>query len=85
MVVGQAIQFNEIAAIARKTDKKLLTGVNLFDVFEDAEKLGEGKKSYAVSFDFEDNEKTISDKAVDKIMQKLIQEYENKLGAVIRR
>jgi phenylalanyl-tRNA synthetase beta chain len=85
LVVGQAIQFNEIAAIARKTDKKLLTGVNLFDVFEDAEKLGEGKKSYAVSFDFEDNEKTISDKAVDKIMQKLIHEYENKLGAVIRR
>lgn len=85
LVVDSGVQFSEIVAIARKTDKKLLTGINLFDVFEDEDKLGVGKKSYAVSYDFEDTEKTISDKAVDKIMQKLIQTYENKLGAVIRR
>lgn len=85
LVVDSGVQFSEIVAIARKTDKKLLTGINLFDVFEDEDKLGAGKKSYAVSYDFEDTEKTISDKAVDKIMQKLIQTYENKLGAVIRR
>lgn len=85
LVVDQSVQFDAIAAIARRTSKKLLKGVNLFDVFADAQKLGEGKKSYAVSFNFEDSEKTLQDKEVDALMNKLIEEYEQKLGAVIRR
>ena len=66
-------------------NKKLLKKINLFDVYEDANRLGEGKKSYAVSFVFEDPTKTLQDKDVDKVMNNLIQEYEGKLGAVIRR
>ena len=49
------------------------------------EKLGKGKKSYAVSFIFQDPLKTLKDKEVEKIMNKLIETYEGKLGAVIRR
>ena len=63
----------------------MLKNVNLFDVFESEEKLGAGKKSYAVSYDFENPEKTLSDKEVDKVMNKLIGSYEHQLGAVIRR
>lgn len=85
LVVDQSVQFDAIAAIARKTGKKILKQVNLFDVFTDQEKLGTGKKSYAVSFNFEDPEKTLSDKEVDQVIQALILEFEGKLGAIIRR
>lgn len=85
LVVNSEIQFEAIAAIARKAGKKILKAVNLFDVFTDANKLGLGKKSYAVSFIFEDAEKTLNDKEVEKIVSQLIEEYEQKLGAVIRR
>lgn len=85
LVVDSKIKFSEIKGIAHKTEKKLLKNVNLFDVFESEEKLGAGKKSYAVSYDFENPEKTLSDKEVDKVMNKLIGSYEHQLGAVIRR
>jgi phenylalanyl-tRNA synthetase beta chain len=61
----------------------LLKSVSLFDVYE-GEKLGEGKKSYAVSFILQDTEKTLNDKQIDKIMQKLIKSYEKQLGAELR-
>jgi len=85
LVVDNSVKFDDIVAIARKTDKKLLQNINLFDVYENAEQLGEGKKSYAVSFTFEDPTKTLKDKQVDKVMNKLIQTYEKQLGATIRR
>ena len=71
--------------IAQKTAKDLLKEVNLFDVFQDENKLGAGKKSYAVSFVFEDSNKTLSDKDIDQIMNPLMKQYEEKLGALIRR
>ena len=63
----------------------MLKEVNLFDVFEDENKLGPGKKSYAVSFVFEDLEKTLQDKEIDGIMGQLTVAFEGKLGAVIRK
>jgi phenylalanyl-tRNA synthetase beta chain len=71
--------------MAFKTDKKLLREVNLFDVFEDANKLGEGKKSYAVSFTLHNTEATLKDSEVEAIMQKLIAQFETKLQATIRK
>jgi phenylalanyl-tRNA synthetase beta chain len=65
--------------------KKLIKDITLFDVYENAQQLGEGKRSYAVSYWFEDAEKTLEDKEVDKVMNQLINEYETKLGALIRR
>lgn len=85
LVIDNSVKFQDIAAIANKVGKKLLKKINLFDVYEDAERLGEGKKSYAVSFVFEDVTKTLKDKDVDKVMNNLIKEYEGKLGAIIRR
>ena len=85
LVVDKAVKFGDIAQIATKAAKKLLKGVNLFDVFEDETKVGAGKKSYAVSFVFEDKEKTLQDKEIEKIMEELIKTYESKLGALIRK
>ena len=63
----------------------MLREVNLFDVFEDESKLGAGKKSYAVSFTFEDPEKTLQDKDIDALMGQLTGVFEGKLGAQIRK
>lgn len=85
LVLNQSVPFSDIVAVANKTAKKILKEVNLFDVFEDERKLGEGKKSYAVSFLFEDAEKTLQDKEIDALTQQLQQAFESKLGAVIRK
>ena len=84
LVVDKPTKFADIAQIATKTAKKLLKDVNLFDIFEDENKLGAGKKSYAVSFIFEDKEKTMQEKEIENIMDELIKTYESKLGALIR-
>ena len=84
-MLNRPVQFSEVVAVANKTAKKILKEVNLFDVFEDETKLGEGKKSYAVSFVFEDAEKTLQDKEIDALTQQLQQAFEAKLGAVIRK
>ncbi len=85
LVVAQSVKFEEIATIAKKIGKKLITSVNLFDVYESKEHLGESKKSYAVSMIFEDAEKTVDTKEVDKIVEKIISQCQEQLGAVIRR
>ncbi len=66
-----------------RTEKNLLKAVNLFDVYE-GEKLGADKKSYAVSFTLQDEEKTLTDKQIDKIMNKLMGTYKHLLNAEIR-
>ncbi len=85
VVIGKSVKFSDLAAVAKKVGKKLLKDINLFDVFEDETKLGEGKKSYAVSFTFEDPTRTLQDKEVDAVMSELIEAFEGKLGALIRR
>lgn len=83
LLLDEHIPFNEIKDIALKTDKKLLQDINLFDVYE-GDNLPEGKKSYAVSFTFRDQHKTLTDKQVDKIMSKLQQQFEKQLQAELR-
>ncbi len=85
LVIDNSVKFDDIAAIAKKVGKKLIKEINLFDVYENEEQLGEGKKSYAVSFTFEDFTKTLSVKEIDKVMNRLIEEYEQNLKATIRR
>ncbi|MEZ4960349.1 MAG: phenylalanine--tRNA ligase subunit beta [Saprospiraceae bacterium] len=85
LVIGKSVKFSDIAALAKKVGKKLLKDIILFDVFEDESKLGEGKKSYAIGFTFEDPTRTLQDKEVDTVMGELIGSFEQKLGAVIRR
>ncbi|MCB0563475.1 MAG: phenylalanine--tRNA ligase subunit beta [Phaeodactylibacter sp.] len=85
LVIDNSVKFSDIVAIARKVGKKLIQNINLFDVYENESQLGQGKKSYAVSFLFEDSTKTLKDKEVDKVVNQLIEAYESQLGASIRR
>ncbi|MNE17364.1 Phenylalanine--tRNA ligase beta subunit [compost metagenome] len=77
------MRFSEIEQIARKADKKILQKVGLFDVYE-GKNLQEGKKSYAVSFTFQDQEQTLKDSQVDGIMNTIRTELEKQLGAELR-
>jgi phenylalanyl-tRNA synthetase beta chain len=83
LLLDKSIKFDQVKEVAQKTEKKLLKSVTLFDVFED-EKIGKDKKSYAVSFILQDENKTLTDNQIDKIMTKLIRAYEKELGAQIR-
>ena len=83
LLIDKKVQFVEIEKIAYETDKKLLKSVELFDVYE-GKNLEAGKKSYAVSFMLQDENATLNDKQIDKFMQKLIANLQNKLGAVLR-
>lgn len=83
LLIDKKVQFAEIEKIAYETDKKLLKSVELFDVYE-GKNLEAGKKSYAVSFMLQDENATLNDKQIDKVMQKLIANLQNKLGAKLR-
>ena len=78
LLLDNKVEFKEIYNLAFQSEKKLLKEVDLFDVYE-GDKLPEGKKSYAVSFVIQDENKTLADKQIDKIMQKLQQTFEKNL------
>lgn len=83
LLIDNGVEFAEIEQVARQTEKKLLKKVELFDVYQ-GKNLPEGKKSYAVNFILQDDTKTLNDKAIDAIMQKLIKNLTTKLGAELR-
>ena len=83
LLVDNSVEFAQIEQIARQTEKKLLKKVELFDVYE-GDKLPAGKKSYAVNFILQDEEKTMGDKQIDAIMTKLITNIKKMLGAELR-
>ena len=83
LLVDNSVEFAQIEQIARQTEKKLLKRVELFDVYE-GDKLPAGKKSYAVNFILQDEEKTMGDKQIDAIMQKLIANIKKQLNAELR-
>lgn len=83
LLIDTKTEFAEIERIARNTEKKLLKSVELFDVYE-GKNLPEGKKSYAVNFILQDPDKTLNDKAIDAIMNKLINNINKQLGAELR-
>ena len=83
LLIDTKTEFAEIERIARNTEKKLLKSVELFDVYE-GKNLPEGKKSYAVNFILQDPDKTLNDKAIDAIINKLINNIKKQLGAELR-
>jgi phenylalanyl-tRNA synthetase beta chain len=83
LLLDKKTPFAEISKIAFNTERKLLKEVYLFDVYE-GKNLEAGKKSYAVSFILQDEDKTLTDNQIDSIMNKLIKNFEEKLGAKIR-
>lgn len=83
LVLEKSVSFEQIEKLAYATERKILKKINVFDVFEG--KVLEGKKSYSVSFTLLDETQTLTDKNIDKTMQRLIDAFEKELGAVIRR
>ena len=83
LLIDKSVTFESIYTLAKQTEKQLLKSVNLFDVYE-GKNLPAGKKSYAVSFTIQDESKTLTDKQIDKIMNKLQANFEKQLGAELR-
>ena len=83
LLVDKTVEFAQIEQIAYAAEKKLLKKVTLFDVYE-GKNLETGKKSYAVNFTLQDDQKTMNDKQTDAIMQKIINCLEKQLGAKLR-
>ncbi len=83
LLLDDSVTFESIYKIAKQTEKQLLKQVNLFDVYQ-GKNLPKGKKSYAVSFTLQDENKTLNDKQIDKIMNKLQSNFEKQLGAELR-
>jgi phenylalanyl-tRNA synthetase beta chain len=83
LLLDAKVEFREIYNLAFQSEKILLKEVDLFDVYE-GDKLPSGKKSYAVSFLIQDETKTLTDKQIDKVMQKLQQTFEKNVQAVLR-
>jgi phenylalanyl-tRNA synthetase beta chain len=84
LVVDKSVKFESIEKLAFKSEKRILKSVNLFDIYE-ADELGKNKKSYSVSFFLQNDEKTLNDKQIDKMMNRFIHIFEENLGAIIRR
>ena len=83
LLVDDSVTFAQIESIAQRAEKKLLKKVELFDVYT-GDKLPQGKKSYAVNFTLQDENKTLNEKAIDAIMKKLIHQLTTQLGAELR-
>ena len=83
LLVNKSVKFSKIKELAFKNEKKLLKQVTIFDIYE-GEKLGEDKKSYAINYILQDEHKTLKDKQIDKVMNKLIKVYEKEIGAELR-
>ncbi|MDR3141114.1 MAG: phenylalanine--tRNA ligase subunit beta [Tannerellaceae bacterium] len=83
LLLDKHIPFEEIEKTANESEKKLLKKISLFDVYE-GKNLPLGKKSYAVSFYLQDEDKTLTDKQIDSIMKKLQINLEQKIGAQLR-
>lgn len=83
LLIDKAIQFEQLEQLAYQSEKNILKDVNLFDVYQ-GDKLPNGKKSYALSFILQDENATLTDKQIEKIMEKLMKTYQEKVGAEIR-
>ena len=83
LLLDEKVIFADLYEKAYATEKNLLKHVNLFDVYQ-GDKLPEGKKSYALSFVLQDNNKTLTDKQIDKTMQRLQDAFEKQFGAALR-
>jgi phenylalanyl-tRNA synthetase beta chain len=83
LILDENVEYASIENEAYKANKKLLKDISLFDVYE-GDKLPKGKKSYAVSFTFQDNDTTLQDSTIDPIMEDIRKKLEENLGAELR-
>ena len=83
LLIDKNIDFESIYNSCIKVDKKLIKDVSLFDVYE-GNKLPANKKSYGVSLTISSSEKTLSDKEIDNLMNKIIKNLNSNFGAELR-
>jgi phenylalanyl-tRNA synthetase beta chain len=83
LLVDSSVDFKSLQSLANQCENQLIKSINLFDVYE-GDKLPKGKKSYALSFTLQDEQKTLTDKHIDKVMDKLMKAFQEKAGAEIR-
>lgn len=83
ILLDESVSYADLRKSAFRVGKKLLKQVGLFDVYR-GDKIAEGKKQYALSFVFQDLEKTLTDNDVERIMSKLLSTFQNEFGAVLR-
>ena len=83
LLLDESVRYADIRRSAQRAAKKLLRQVGLFDVYR-GDKIHAGKKQYALSFVFQDPDKTLTDAEIEKIMAKLLATFENEFGAVLR-
>ena len=83
LILDEKILYTDIERIALKIEPKLLQFINVFDVYQ-GEIIQQGKKSYALSFILQDEEKTLTDQEIEGVMKRLVRQYEKELGATLR-
>jgi phenylalanyl-tRNA synthetase beta chain len=83
MVLDEKVSYEQLLKLAEKTERKLIKHIDLFDVYQ-GDKIETGKKSYAISFILQDEEKTLTDNQIEKVMSNLMRVFEKELGAKIR-
>lgn len=83
LLISKDVTFADVERIVRASEKRLLKSVTLFDVYE-GKNLEEGKKSYAISMILQDDEKTLNDKQIDAVMNKIIANLQKQLDAKLR-
>ena len=84
LVINKSVTFRDILKVIGKVERKLIRNVNVFDHYE-GDNIEQGKKAYALSFILQDPERTLTDKVIEKTMNRLIETFENDLGAIIRK
>lgn len=84
LVLDKGVTFEEIKTLALEKERKLIKSIQVFDVYE-GKNIEEGKKAYALSFILQDEKQTLKDKVIEKTMKKLMQAFEQNLGALIRK
>lgn len=83
LLLDKNVTLDQVEAIVRESERRLLRSVTLFDVYE-GKNLPEGKKSYAIAITLQDDEKTLQDKQIEAVMNKVIGNLTKKLGAELR-
>lgn len=83
LLLDKSVSMEQVEQVVRESERKLLKGVTLFDVYE-GKNLPEGKKSYAIALTLRDDEKTLQDKQIEAVMNKVITNLTKRLGAELR-
>jgi phenylalanyl-tRNA synthetase beta chain len=83
LLIDETINYSQLEKIALKTESNLIKQVNVFDVYK-GDKIEKGKKSYALSFMLQDENKTLTDEEIDSVMNKLVKNFEKETGAILR-